>query len=36
MKDYSSRYNLTRYMPFESYLYQVWALSLALVTPITS
>ena len=31
MKDYSSRYNVTRYMPFESYLYdQVWALSLAL------
>ena len=31
MKGYSSRYNVTRYMPFESYLYdQVWALSLAL------
>ena len=31
MKDYSSRYNVTRYMPFESYLYdQVWALGLAL------
>ena len=31
MKDYSSRYNVTRYMPFESCLYdQVWALGLAL------
>ena len=31
MKDYSSRYNVTRYMPFASYLYdQVWAIGLAL------